>query len=291
MDLELLRTFLEVNRTRHFGEAAEALHLTQAAVSARIKQLESLLGARLFDRLRRDIRLTPEGSRLIRHADLLISGWRKARQEVGYGGAGQQLSVGGSPRLWDVLLQEWFHRLRRQQPQLAIIAESHAPEMLTRRLLDGLLDLAFMAEPAQLEVLQIEEIGAIEMVLVGTIPDSSVELALAGDYLMVDWGLAHALEHRRLFPDAPEPRVRVSQARMALSHLLEIGGYAYLPVPMVAGLLSSGDLYLVTDAPSINRDVYATFPLRSPKAELIQQSLKLFRNDLPFDLAAIDIPA
>ena len=36
MDLELLRTFLEVNRTRHFGEAAEALHLTQAAMSARI---------------------------------------------------------------------------------------------------------------------------------------------------------------------------------------------------------------------------------------------------------------
>ena len=117
--------------------------------------------------------------------------------------AGQQLSVGGSPRLWDVLLQEWFHRLRRQQPQLAIIAESHAPEMLTRRLLDGLLDLAFMAEPAQLDVLQIEKIGAIVIVLVGTIPDSSVELALAGDYLMVDWGLAHALEHRRLFPDAP----------------------------------------------------------------------------------------
>ena len=118
MDLELLRTFLEVNRTRHFGEAAEALHLTQAAVSARIKQLESLLGARLFDRLRRDIRLTPEGSRLIRHADLLISGWRKARQEVSFGGAQQQLAVGGSLRLWDVLLQDWFHRVRRHLPRL-----------------------------------------------------------------------------------------------------------------------------------------------------------------------------
>ena len=89
MDLELLRTFLEVNRTRHFGEAAEALHLTQAAVSARIKQLESLLGVRLFDRLRRDICLTPEGHRLVRYADLLIAEWRKARQDVAVGRADQ----------------------------------------------------------------------------------------------------------------------------------------------------------------------------------------------------------
>ena len=82
MDLELLRTFLEVNRTRHFGEAAEALHLTQAAVSARIKLLESTLGVRLFDRVRRDIHLTPEGNRLVKHADLLLAGWRLVSADV-----------------------------------------------------------------------------------------------------------------------------------------------------------------------------------------------------------------
>jgi DNA-binding transcriptional LysR family regulator len=280
MDLELLRTFLEVSRTRHFGEAAEALHLTQAAVSARIKQLETVLGVRLFDRLRRDIRLTPEGNRLLRHADVLISGWRKARQEVGYGRSGQQLSVGGSLRLWDVLLQDWFHHLRRQQPQLALIAESHSPEILTRRLLDGLLDLAFMLEPAQLEVLQIEQIGQIELVLVGSGADIGVDAVLADDYLMVDWGLAHALEHRRLFPDAPEPRVRVSQAKMALSHLVDIGGYAYLPLRMVAALLASEKLHIIRDAPTIKRQVYCTYPLRSAKLELIRQSLALFSEDL-----------
>ena len=73
MDLELLRTFLEVHRNRHFGRASETLHLTQAAVSARIKHLESLLGVQLFDRLRRDIRLTPEGNRLVRYAERLLA--------------------------------------------------------------------------------------------------------------------------------------------------------------------------------------------------------------------------
>ena len=61
MNLELLKTFLEVERCRHFGRAAEELHLTQAAVSARIRQLEETLGVRLFERKRRDIQLTPPG--------------------------------------------------------------------------------------------------------------------------------------------------------------------------------------------------------------------------------------
>ena len=60
----------------------------------RIKQLESILGVRLFDRLRRDIRLTPEGNRLLNHADLLIAEWRKARQEVAPGGARPRASGG-----------------------------------------------------------------------------------------------------------------------------------------------------------------------------------------------------
>jgi DNA-binding transcriptional LysR family regulator len=112
MDIELLRTFLEVSRTRHFGQAAEAMYLTQAAVSSRIKTLEQMLGVQLFDRIKRDIQLTPEGNRLVSRADFLISEWRKIRQEASAGGAKLQLSVGGSLRLWDVLLQDWLIRMR-----------------------------------------------------------------------------------------------------------------------------------------------------------------------------------
>ena len=94
MDLELLRTFLEVERLRHFGHAAEALHLTQAAVSSRIKRLEAILGVPVFDRARRDIRLTPAGVRLVRYSERLIAHWRKARQDVSAGGAEAQLAIG-----------------------------------------------------------------------------------------------------------------------------------------------------------------------------------------------------
>lgn len=263
MDLELLRTFLEVNRTRHFGHAGTNLHVTQAAVSARIKQLESPLGTPLFVRRYRDLQLTPEGRRLIRHADLQITGWRKARQEVVLGGSAQHISLGGSLRLWDVALQEWLHSLRRQLPDLGLIAESHRPEQLPRRLLDGQLDIVFMLVAGQ--------------------PGLSVDEAVAQDYLMADWGLTYGLEHRRLFPDAPEPKIRLSQAKMALEHLLAIGGPAYLPVRMVTNHLEDRRLHLVKDAPVIRRHAYAVFPLRSEKIELISEILKLFEYsiDLP----------
>lgn len=276
MDLELLRTFLEVNRHRNFGRAGEVLNLTQAAISARIRLLESHLGVKLFVRQYHDLQLTPEGTRLIRHADMLLSGWRKARQEVALGGAKHQLTLGGSLRLWDVALQEWFHAVRRTMPDLAIIAELHTADVLTRRLLDGHLDVAFMLEPAQLELLQVREVAEIELVMVSSRADETQETALAGDYIMVDWGLAHALEHRRLYPDAPEPAIRVAQAKMALEHILALGGAAYLPGRMVLQALNDEQLFLVAGAHRILRSAHAVFPVRSGKLELIESVLELF---------------
>jgi DNA-binding transcriptional LysR family regulator len=50
VDIDLLKTFIEVNQTRNFARAAEDLYVTSAAVSARVKQLESHLGVHVFVR-------------------------------------------------------------------------------------------------------------------------------------------------------------------------------------------------------------------------------------------------
>lgn len=283
MDLELLRTFLEVNRLRHFGQAGEVLHLTQAAVSARIKLLEKQLDVKLFVRRYHDLELTSEGNRLVRHADIMLAGWRKARQEVTMGGAQQQLTLGGSVRLWDVVLQGWFHTLRRKLPELAVIAEIYAPDRLIRLMLDGHMDVAFMLEPPQLELMQVEEVALIRLLMVSSSPNLNAEEALAGDYIMVDWGLAHSLQHRRLFPNAPEPQLRVAQAKIALAHMLEIGGSAYLPARMVTDDLQAGNLFLVADATAIKRHAHAVFPLRSEKLELIKTVLNYFEYSVVID--------
>jgi DNA-binding transcriptional LysR family regulator len=241
-----------------------------------MRSLEELLGVKLFERQYHDLQLTPEGHRLTRHADILLSSWRKARQEVSFGDAGQQLTMGGSLRLWDVALQDWFHAVRRTMPALAIIAEVHAPELLTRRLLDGHLDIAFMLEPPQFELLQVQEVAQIDLVVVSSTAGCTIEDAMSDDYIMVDWGLSHATQHRRLYPDAPEPKLRVAQAKIALAHLLSLGGSAYLPGRMIVEEIAQQKLFLVEGAHPITRSAYAVYPVRSSKLELIQEALKLF---------------
>ena len=277
MDLELLRTFLELNRTRHFGRTSEALFVTQAAISSRLKSLEQQLGVTLFERSRREMRLTPEGARLVRHSEKLIAGWRVARQDVSLADASEQLVIGGSLRLWDVLLQRWLHDLRRNYSDLAIIAEAQSPDFLTRKLIDGTLDVAIMLEPAQLDIMQIQEIATIEFMLVSSDQGLHVDTALEQGYLFVDWGLSFALDHRRTFPDAPESMTRVSHAKMALEYINSIGGSAYLPRRMVERDVELGLLHEVAEAPVFTRQAYATFPVRSPRLDLIKKSLLLIR--------------
>jgi DNA-binding transcriptional LysR family regulator len=280
MDIELLRTFLELNRTRHFGRSAEALHITQAAVSSRLKSLETQLGVTLFERTRRDMRLTPEGGRLIGHAERQIAGWRAARQDITLAESSEQLVIGGSLRLWDVLLQRWLHNLRREYPEMAIIAESQSHDVLTRRLIDGTLDVAIMLEPAQLDIMHIREIAKIELVCVSSHAALEIDDALRKDYVFVDWGLTFGLDHRRAFPDAPESMTRVSHAKMAVEYINTVGGSAYLPRTMVEKDVDFGLLHYVNDAPTFVRQAYATYPVRSLRIERVEESLGLIRLSL-----------
>lgn len=275
----MLRTFLELNRTRHFGRAAEALFVTQAAVSSRLRSLEEQLGVLLFERSSRKMTLTPEGGRLVRHAERLISAWRLARQDVSLAGASEQLVIGGSLRLWDVLLQRWLHDLRRTYPDWAIIAESQTPDYLTRRLIDGTMDVVIMLEPAQLDIMHVREVATIEFICVSSHPNMDINDALASDYVYVDWGLTFGLDYRRTFPDADEAMTRVSQAKIAYEYLTTVGGSAYLPRRMVEKDVEFGLLHTVPDAPTFARQAYATYPVRSPRLDLIEKSLTLVRSE------------
>lgn len=65
-----------------FVAAAEQLHLTQTAVSARVHTLETQLDRRLFVRNRAGARLTPAGERFVQHTTALIELWKRARRQV-----------------------------------------------------------------------------------------------------------------------------------------------------------------------------------------------------------------
>ncbi|MHB8534222.1 MAG: LysR family transcriptional regulator [Sulfuricaulis sp.] len=276
MDIDLLKTFIEVYRTRHFGRTAENLYLTQSAVSARIRLLEETLGAPLFTRTRNDIQLTSAGTRLLKYAESILNAWNRARQDAALGDEDTvSLAIGASYSLWDILLQDWTHTLFRQFPRVALQAEAHGPEVLIRRLHDRALDIAFMFEPPQMAEFEARETARIKLIMVADRPRLTALEAVGRGYILADWGTSFAIAHARHFPDMPPPAVRMGLGRMALAFLLSNGGATYLAERMVDEYLSSGRLYRVEDAPAIDRQVYAVYPLASERKVLLEQVLDI----------------
>lgn len=276
MDIELLRTFLEVARTRHFGKAAAELCVTQSAVSARIRQLEQTVGVALFTRSRNNIQLTPEGRQLHKHAETIVQVWARARQESGLGAEfSRGLAVGAMLDLWETLLDDWLRQLRERMPDTALLVETGAADLLIRKLLDGVLDLAVLFEPPQAPELEIRELGVINLVMVATRRGLKVEEACRSGYILVDWGTAFARHHARLFPDLPAPALHVSLGVLARRYLDHSDGAAYLPDRMLSTAHGSRCLYRVKSAAQIERPVFAVFRTASDRKDTIREALAL----------------
>jgi DNA-binding transcriptional LysR family regulator len=287
MDISLLKTFLEVARTRHFGRAAERLFVTQSAVSARIKLLEDTLGVTLFSRKRNDIQLTPAGQRLQRHAETMVRGWERARQELALGEQFvETLAVGCAFDLWPLLVRDWAIRVADELPGVALQLELHANDLLSQRLLSGVLDLAFMFDPPQISELVVRQIADVPLLMVSTVSGAGARDALSRDYVLVDWGPAFALRHARHFTDMPAPVMRVGLGTVALDLLMTRGGAAYLAQPMVAPLIEQGRLFVVADAPVIERSVYGVLMPDAIERDLVERAYRLAAEQLSDDLSS-----
>jgi len=279
MDIALLRTFLEVVKRRHFGEAAETLCITQSAVSARIKLLESQLGQQLFVRQRKDIQLTPAGNRLLRHADTIVRGWERARQDIALEPAfSSSLALGSPLDLWQILLRERLPHIHRMLPATALQIETHPSETLVGRLTSHLLDFALMFEPPMMPGLEMEQILEIPLVLVASREGLSVGEAMASDYILVDWGSAFALRHAELFAEMPVPSLKVNAGVLALDLLNGMGGSAYLSQRMVQPQLDQGSLFLVKEAPVISRFAFVVYSPGNQRLDILQQVLQALRG-------------
>lgn len=91
LDLRLVRAFVEVAETMHFGQAARRLHLAQSAVSRQVQRLEGQLGVALLDRTSRSVALTDAGRTFLVDAHQLLDVAEAARRRVA---AHQHLTVG-----------------------------------------------------------------------------------------------------------------------------------------------------------------------------------------------------
>ncbi|MFP8967628.1 LysR substrate-binding domain-containing protein [Pokkaliibacter sp. CJK22405] len=276
MDIELLKTFLEVCKTRHFGRAADNLFLTQSAVSARIRQLEGLLNCEVFSRQRNNIQLTPAGERLLLHADNVLSSWERARQDIAlHDRYSVSLTIASTAGLWDTLLQTGISAVHASHPELRLRAETFNSDLLVRKLLERTLDVALLYDPPKAQELVALPLTRLELILVSAQPADSVKEAQAQGYIMVDWGTAFQIFHDKQETGMTPPWLQTSHSRMALDLMLSQGGCCYLPRRLVQPLLQKGSLYQVSDAPVIPRDVYGVYHSSAAHQEEISLVMNL----------------
>ena len=152
MEIRQLKYFVAVATTRHFGQAAERLHMNQSPLSQAIRQLESQVGAALFTRTTRRVELTAAGEAFLIDARRILESVETAQERVQHVGAGHS----GVLRVASTGLAAF-----RQLPQLARIAARELPSLILRyvpdlltpaseaALLEDRVDLALLRPPVR----------------------------------------------------------------------------------------------------------------------------------------------
>lgn len=274
MDITNLKTYLEVYRMRHFGKAASNLFVTQSAVSARIRQLESKLGVQLFTRDRNNIQPTAAGQKFYTHAESILNAWNRAQLNLALeDDKRSHIVVAGIPSLWDILLSGWIAKINRQFPDIVLSCEELSQNALFRGLMEGTVDIGFAYDPPHQEFVSIKKVP-INLVMVSSHPNLTARQAIDTDYIYVDWGTSFATVHAGFFSDAPIPPLRIGLGHIALALIDKRGGSAYLPEKLVKERIKKGSLYSVSDAPTIRREAHAILREGCENETLIKELLK-----------------
>ena len=180
MDITLIKTFLEVAASGSFVAASERLFVTQSAVSLRVQRLEAELGRPVFIRSKAGAELTAAGREFERYALGIIKIWEEARQQVAIPeGFTKSLTIGAQYSLWPRLGFRMIDALRANMPELNIRAELGMPDRLTRFLIEGVVQLAFLYSPQMRPGLAASKVMDEELVLVAPWKNPTLDTCLS----------------------------------------------------------------------------------------------------------------
>ena len=145
--LRQLRTFVAVAENGSVSHAAQALSISQSAVSESVKDLEADLGVRLFDRHARGLSVTQRGHQFLRHAREILAQVQASRRVV----AGEErealagsLHLGVTSLMAGYVMSDLLARFRRANPEVTVTAIEDSGDYLEHLLIGGELDAAVM---------------------------------------------------------------------------------------------------------------------------------------------------
>ncbi|MGX1885013.1 LysR family transcriptional regulator [Streptomyces sp. NPDC055287] len=279
MELQQMRYVVAVAETNSFTRAAERCLVVQSALSHQVARLERELGARLFERTSRRVRLTPAGAAFLPSARQCLDAADRAAAEVAaaVGEVRGRLAVGLIPSVAAVDIPGALRDFHQQYPDVRIGLRVGASEELVEQVKQGAVDVAFLGLPTTARP---QGVGAHELArdrLVAVVaPDhplaggSAVDLRILSSEVFVDLptGTAGRVQSDQAFSAAGLSRDVAFEVTNAdfLARLVGKGlGIAMLPSAYVRQLTGVTTIE-VTDAPARVEHVIWSRDSRTPAA-------------------------
>nr|WP_283258228.1 HTH-type transcriptional regulator HdfR [Photorhabdus luminescens] len=269
VDTELLKTFLEVSKTRHFGRAAESLYLTQSAVSFRIRQLENQLGTHLFTRHRNNIRLTAAGERLVPYAESLMNTWQLAKKEIMHASQHTELTIGATASLWEAYLTPWLQDFYKKHQELRLESRVSTRQSLVKQLHSRELDLLITTEPPKMDEFQSLLLGNIYLKLLTTEENLKCQIK---NYIKLEWGADFHHQEQQILKSEQLPIITTTSAHIARQLLNSVRGVTFLPIHWQN---EYSELVSYPNTELIERPLYAIWLQKNDQQAFIQQLLKI----------------
>jgi LysR family transcriptional regulator, hydrogen peroxide-inducible genes activator len=157
MEFHQLRYVCAVAETGSFSRAAERCQIAQPSLSQQVLKLEEDLGAKLFDRLGRSIRLTEAGRAFLPHARSVLSEMESARSSVADKGSDLRgsVAVGVIPTVAPYLMPGYTTAFAKQYPEAKLRIVEETTPILVASLRDLSIHLAILALPLRHKDLEV----------------------------------------------------------------------------------------------------------------------------------------
>ena len=149
MEINQLRYVCAIAETGSFSRAAERCQVAQPSLSQQVLKLEKDLGAKLFDRLGRSVRLTEAGRAFLPHARSILTQMETARSSVADKCADVRgsVAVGVIPTIAPYLMPRYTTAFAKKYPEAKLRIVEETTPVLVESLRDLSIDLAILALP------------------------------------------------------------------------------------------------------------------------------------------------
>lgn len=169
MEIKQLRAFIAIAEEKTFTAGAKRVHVTQAAVSMQIRQLEDEIGLQLFTRTPRKVILTEAGEYLLERARRILREHNSALEELAViaGAEYGRLRIGSASAMFATdQLPLILEKLKQKYPNAEISVSSGTSEVLVGKIMHGEVDIAFVSLPIETSNVQTELLYSDEIVAI-----------------------------------------------------------------------------------------------------------------------------